>query len=115
MPFRPFLAAFAFACVVTSARAETCKASHYGHKDGYNNGPLAQPGGERLDTYGKLTAAHKSLPFGSHVKVTNLKNGRSVVVRINDRGPFIRGRCIDLTYLAAQQLGMDGLADVVLE
>lgn len=53
-----------------------------------------------------LAAAHRTLPFGTHVRVDNLKNGRSVVVRINDRGPFIRGRVIDLTRLAAQELGM---------
>ena len=55
-----------------------------------------------------LAAAHRSLPFGTHVRVDNLKNGRSVIVRINDRGPFVRGRVIDLTRGAAQQLGMVG-------
>jgi peptidoglycan lytic transglycosylase len=59
-----------------------------------------------------LTAAHRSLPFGTHVKVTNKKNGRSVIVRINDRGPFKAGRIIDLTPAAAQILGFDGLASV---
>jgi len=53
-----------------------------------------------------LAAAHRSLPFGTHVKVDNLGNGRSVVVRINDRGPFVRGRVIDLTRVAAEQLDM---------
>jgi rare lipoprotein A len=53
-----------------------------------------------------LTAAHRSLPFGTKVRVTNLKNGHSVVVRINDRGPYIRGRIIDLSTAAAQVLGM---------
>ncbi|WP_425349879.1 septal ring lytic transglycosylase RlpA family protein [Mangrovicella endophytica] len=52
-----------------------------------------------------MTAAHKTLKLGSKVKVTNLKNGRSVVVRINDRGPFIKGRVIDLSKGAAQKLG----------
>jgi len=52
----------------------------------------------------KLTAAHRSLPFGSTVKVTNLSNHRSVIVRINDRGPYIAGRIIDLSQAAAQQL-----------
>ncbi len=55
-----------------------------------------------------LTAAHKSLPFGTRVRVTNLRNGRSVVVRINDRGPYIRGRIIDLSRRAAQVVGMTG-------
>jgi rare lipoprotein A len=52
-----------------------------------------------------LTAAHPSLPFGTRVLVTNVKNGRSVEVRINDRGPIVRGRIVDLSYAAAQRLG----------
>ena len=61
-----------------------------------------------------LTAAHKTLPFGAYVRVTNLNNGKSVVVRINDRGPFVKGRIIDLSYAAAKKLGMDitGVAPV---
>lgn len=54
----------------------------------------------------ELTAAHRSLPFGTKVKVTNNSNGRSVTVRINDRGPFIKGRIIDLSKAAANQIGM---------
>ena len=61
---------------------------------------------------GRLTAAHKSLPFGTRVRVTNRKNGRSVVVRINDRGPYVRGRIIDLTPAGARALGFSGLAHV---
>jgi rare lipoprotein A len=61
---------------------------------------------------GRLTAAHRTLPFGSMVQVTNTKNGRSVVVRINDRGPFIRGRIIDVTPAGARALGFAGLAPV---
>lgn len=53
-----------------------------------------------------LAAAHRSLPFGTRVRVENLNNHRSVIVRINDRGPFIRGRVIDLTRGAASQIGM---------
>jgi rare lipoprotein A len=60
--------------------------------------------GERCDP-GALTAAHRSLPFGTRVKVENLRNGKSVVVRINDRGPFVGGRIIDLTKAAANRLG----------
>ena len=52
-----------------------------------------------------LTAAHKTLPFGSQIKVTNLKNGLSVIVRINDRGPYVRGRIIDLSKAAAKKIG----------
>ena len=61
-----------------------------------------------------LTAAHRSLPFGTLVRVTNERNGRSVVVRINDRGPFVRGRVIDLTPAGARAIGSDGLAHVTL-
>jgi peptidoglycan lytic transglycosylase len=62
-----------------------------------------------------LTAAHRTLPFGTRVRVTNHQTGRSVVVRINDRGPFVSGRIIDLTPAAARALGMDGLAHVSVE
>jgi len=57
---------------------------------------------------GKITAAHKTLPFGTKVEVTNLSNNKSVVVRINDRGPFIRGSIIDLTKAAAREIDMVG-------
>jgi rare lipoprotein A len=63
-----------------------------------------------------LTAAHRSLPFGTKVRVTNKRNGRSVVVTITDRGPFVRGRIIDLTMAAASAIGMGrGLAQVSVE
>ena len=55
-----------------------------------------------------MTAAHKTLPFGTKVKVTNRSNGKSVVVRINDRGPYVRGRVIDLSRAAAARIGMLG-------
>ena len=61
-----------------------------------------------------LTAAHRTLPFGSKVTVTNAKNGHSVVVTITDRGPFVRGRVIDLTPAGARALGFSGLAPVTL-
>jgi rare lipoprotein A len=63
---------------------------------------------------GALTAAHRTLPFGTEVTVINHDNGRAVVVRINDRGPFVRGRVIDLSPAAARALGVDGLAAVSL-
>jgi rare lipoprotein A len=62
-----------------------------------------------------LTAAHRTLPFGSKVKVTNKHNGHSVVVTINDRGPFVRGRVIDVTPAAARVLGFSGLAQVTVD
>lgn len=55
---------------------------------------------------GDMTAAHKSLPFGTTVRVLNLRNGKAVVVRINNRGPYVRGRIIDLSLAAAEKLGM---------
>lgn len=61
--------------------------------------------GERFDN-GAMTAAHRTLPFGTLVKVTNVANGRSVIVRINDRGPFTRGRMIDVSRAAASELGL---------
>src|ERR1700730_7685708 len=62
-----------------------------------------------------LTAGHRTLPFGTRVRVTNHQTGRSVVVRINDRGPFVSGRIIDLTPAGARALGMDGLAHVTVD
>ncbi len=76
-------------------------ASWYGRK--YHGRHTAN--GERFDMYA-LTAAHRTLPFGSIVRVTDLENGGSVSVRINDRGPFKRGRIIDLSYAAAKKLRM---------
>ncbi|MBS1518462.1 MAG: septal ring lytic transglycosylase RlpA family protein [Bacteroidetes bacterium] len=70
--------------------------------------------GERFNT-NEMTAAHKTLPFNTLVKVTNLSNDMSVIVRINDRGPYVRGRIIDLSKAAKQELGMGGLAHVRLE
>jgi rare lipoprotein A len=72
--------------------------------------------GERYNMW-KMTAAHKKLPFGTVVKVTNLENKKSVVVKINDRGPFIRGRIIDLSKAAAKRLDFlgSGTTKVVLE
>ncbi len=87
-------------------------ASWYGY-DGSGNRTAT---GERYNPEG-LTAAHRSLPFGTRVRVTNTRNGRSVVVRINDRGPFIRGRIIDLSAGAARRLRMisSGVAPVRVE
>lgn len=70
--------------------------------------------GERFNTH-EMTAAHKTLPFNTLIKVTNLHNEATVVVRINDRGPFIRGRIIDLSKAAKEEIGMGGLAQVRLE
>jgi rare lipoprotein A len=67
--------------------------------------------GERFNMYA-MTAAHKTLPLSSYAEVTNLKNHRSVIVRINDRGPYHGNRAIDLSYAAAKQLGIKGTGSV---
>jgi rare lipoprotein A len=87
-------------------------ASYYGYELAGNR----TASGERFDPEA-LTAAHPTLPFGSHVRVTNTHNGKSVVVRINDRGPFTRNRIIDVSQEAARQLSMiaRGTASVELE
>ena len=97
---RPNLANAAIAGGLMSGIASVYSGGHTA------NGEVASAGG--------LTAAHRSLPFGTMVKVTSRGTGRSVVVRINDRGPFVRGRVIDLTPAGARALGMDGLAPVTL-
>jgi rare lipoprotein A len=72
--------------------------------------------GEKFDK-NELTAAHPTLPFGTRVKVTNMSTGRSVTVRVNDRGPYVRGRIVDVSYSAAEALGMvdKGVANVKLD
>ena len=78
----------------------------------YSEGRTAT--GEKVEA-SALTAAHKSLPFGTLVRVTNDSTGKSVVVRINDRGPYVAGRIIDLTPAAARAIGCDGLAHVTVD
>ena len=72
--------------------------------------------GEKFDT-NELTAAHPTLPFGTKLRVTNVASGQSVTVRVNDRGPFVRGRVVDVSYAAAEELGMvgGGVAKVKLD
>lgn len=89
----------AFAVLTDAARAESGRAAYYG------GGRTAS--GERSGP-NEMTAAHRTLPFGTLVVVTNLSNGHSVTVRINDRGPFGRGRIIDVSTAAARKLGMIG-------
>jgi rare lipoprotein A len=89
-------------------RAQSGIAAVYSYKGSRTaSGETANPTG--------LTAAHRTLPFGTMVRVTNRRNQHAVVVRINDRGPFGRGRVIDVTPAAARQLGFSGLAQVDLE
>lgn len=84
----------------TTARSDTGLASYYWHGSKTANGERFEPDG--------MTAAHRTLPFGTRVRVTCLRSGRQVVVRINDRGPFVKGRIIDLARGAARSLGMIG-------
>ena len=70
--------------------------------------------GEKFNMYA-MTAAHRTLPLSSYVEVTNLKNNRSVIVRINDRGPFHSRRAMDLSYAAAKELGIKGTASVQIK
>lgn len=97
---------------VRSVSTQRGQASWYG--SGFHGRKTAS--GERYNQY-EMTAAHKRLRFGTRVRVTNLNNGRSVIVRINDRGPFVRGRVIDLSRSGAQALGMigSGVAPVSVE
>jgi rare lipoprotein A len=96
---------FAFSLPVC---AQSGIASVYAYKGGTTaSGERASPAA--------LTAAHRTLPFGARVRVTNKRNGHSVVVRVNDRGPFVAGRVIDLTPAAAHALGFSGLAPVTLD
>ena len=92
-----------------SYSAQSGIASIYSTKDGPKTAS-----GARMSNH-TLTAAHRFLPFGSKVKVTNRTNGKTVVVTINDRGPFIRGRIIDLTPAGARALGFSGLTKVTIE
>jgi len=114
------LALLSFGCSGTTSKNdasrtgynEAGKASFYAMK--FQSRQTAS--GERFDQSAN-TAAHKNLPFGTKVKVTNVKNGKSVIVRINDRGPFVRGRIIDLSRSAFSSIGniSAGVIDVKVE
>ena len=101
-----FAAAYLAFAPVAEAGSSTGMASYYKSGKRTANGEKFNPQG--------FTAAHRSLPFGTKVLVTNLRNGKSVIVRINDRGPFIRGRIIDLSLGAAKVVGLtaSGVAKV---
>lgn len=109
----PFSGARSFSVTMTRERGtETCTASQYGVGDGYHGKRTAS--GERFNTWANspYTVAHKTRPFGSLVTVTNLANGRSIQAKVTDRGPFVRGRCVDLGRAGANALGMGGTARV---
>jgi rare lipoprotein A len=98
--------------VLSYASVGQGEASYYGHELAGNR----TASGERFNPQA-MTAAHRSLPLGTKLRVTNLSNGRSVMVRVNDRGPFARGRILDLSLGAAHKIGMvrAGSAKVKLE
>ena len=103
---------FAMCGVAAAAEAKPLQrgaASWYG--PGFHGRRTAS--GETFNT-GALTAAHRSLPFGSRVKVVNERTGQAVVVRINDRGPYAHGRIIDLSKASAQAIGLSGVGKVTL-
>ncbi|HKA75604.1 MAG TPA: septal ring lytic transglycosylase RlpA family protein [Xanthobacteraceae bacterium] len=101
--------AFSPTSVTSSVADQAGIASVYSHESG-----SATANGGKLNREA-LTAAHRTLPFGSKVTITNKSNGRSVVVTINDRGPFVRGRIIDVSPAAARSLGFSGVAQVTID
>lgn len=107
-----YLLVLSLICVVSQAQIQTGKASFYA--DSFEGNRTASGDKYRAN---KFTAAHKTLPFGTVVKVTNLANKESVNVTINDRGPYVEGRVIDLSKAAAQKLNFfnQGIADVSIE
>ena len=103
---RPILAlglALAASAACACPSPTTVRASYYGA--GFNGRRTASG---RIFRQGELTAAHRSLRFGTKVRVTNLRNGRDVVVTITDRGPYVRGRSLDLSVSAARAIGATG-------
>ena len=104
------LSFFLLTIISTNVWAQTGIASWYGHP--HHGRKTAS--GERYNMHG-LSAAHRHIKLGTKVRVTNLHNKKSVIVKINDRGPFVRGRIIDLSLGAKKMIAMDGTAKVKLE
>lgn len=107
---------YPYSCKEAQGYREKRIASYYGYETLKKKGGRMTANGEVFDPT-QLTAAHRLLPLPSYVKVTNLGNGRSIIVRVNDRGPFVRGRIIDLSAAAAKRLGYykKGTAKVLIE
>jgi rare lipoprotein A len=110
--FSKVIAVLVFAAVCLVASAETVTCSYYSAK--YNGRRTSS--GQRFSS-DALTAAHRTLPLGTRVKLTNPKNNRSVIVKVNDRGPFVKGRDISVTRRAAKTLGFTraGVAQLDME
>ena len=99
------VATIGFTPLAANAASGCTLASHYGVGDGYHGQRTAN--GERYNAHG-LSTAHRSLPFGTRLRVTNQANGKSVIVRVNDRGPFVGGRSLDLSYGAFSSIAHPG-------
>ena len=105
------IAAAGLAPLQAKAASGCSLASHYGIGDGYHGRTTAS--GETFNAYGK-SVAHRWLPFGTRLRVTNQSNGKSVIVRVNDRGPYVGGRDLDLSYGAFSSIASpsQGVADI---
>ncbi|HVW93770.1 MAG TPA: septal ring lytic transglycosylase RlpA family protein [Devosia sp.] len=99
--------------IITTADTTYASGNQCGVASWYASGTRTASG-ERMNA-NAMTAAHRSLPFGTKVKVIDQKTGRAVQVTINDRGPFVRGRIIDLTKAAASRLGLRGIGKVCIQ
>jgi rare lipoprotein A len=99
------IAAAGLAPLQAKAASGCSLASHYGIGDGYHGRTTAN--GERYNAYDK-SVAHKWLPFGTRLRVTNQNNGKTVIVRVNDRGPYVHGRDLDLSYGAFSSIAHPG-------
>jgi rare lipoprotein A len=93
---------------LTAPTGHTTEAHTFAGIASYYSEGTRTASGERFDAH-ELTAAHPTLPFGTRLRLTNMTTGKSVTVRVNDRGPFVRGRVVDVSYSAAESLGMIGL------
>jgi rare lipoprotein A len=107
---RGLLAAPVLCLLTIPVHGEDCIASVYAVGDSSQRGTKTASGISLNDN--AMTAAHQSLPLGSKVKVVNKKTGHAITVRITDRGPYVKGRCIDLSKAGARALGLAGLAPV---
>lgn len=110
---RPLLVGLALVLGSLPAQAERCIASVYSTEDHDQNGTRTASG---IPLNNRVaTVAHKSLPLRSFANVTNLRNGKTLSLRVTDRGPYVRGRCVDLSVAAAVLLGCAGLCPVMVQ
>lgn len=114
MTARLLIAAPLALLIMQPASSAEMKPDECGLASVYSSGSEATASGEDTEP-ANLTAAHRSLPFETMVRVDNQENGRSAIVRITDRGPFVSGRVIDLSQIAARELGISGLTKVCID